>query len=77
MITKKQKQELERIAQEVRDLKKHSVVGPMGKVRGDNEVIHYEYDRLVNEALILLGGEVIHKALEDLEKEVNFTFWYA
>ena len=77
MVNKKQKQELERIAQEVRDLKKHSVVGPMGKVRGDSEVIHSEYDRLVHEALLLLGGEIIHEALEDLEKEVEFSFWYA
>ena len=77
MITKKQRKELERISQEIKDLKKYSRGTSEGKLLGDSEVIHLKYDRLMEEALVLLGGEVVIDALKSLEKEVDFCFWYS
>lgn len=68
MVTKEQQKELRRITQEVIDLKSHE---------GDHEVIHYKYDQLVQEALILLGGGIVIEAMDKLCEAIDVQFWYA
>lgn len=68
MVTEQQQNELNRIAQEVINLR---------RLEGDHEMIHVKYDELLKEALVLLGGGIVIQAMDCLSEAIEVQFWYA